>query len=89
MKIRLCYRVEKEAGWGEDENGNPSEVYSCVKADCKIYNVPKNEYKKLVKAGKRITAKIFNIDEKFITPITLNEYLDNTEEDEESRIYES
>ena len=34
MKIRLCYRVEKEAGWGEDEYGNPTEVYSCVKVNC-------------------------------------------------------
>ena len=43
MKIRLCYRVEKEAGWGEDEHGNPTEGYSCVKLDCKTYNIPKQE----------------------------------------------
>ncbi len=73
-KIRLCYRVEKEAGWGEDEKGNPAEVYSCVKLDCKTYNIPKDEYKELVEAGS------FNIDEDLVTPITLNEYLDNTEE---------
>lgn len=79
-KIRLCYRVEKEAGWGEDEKGNPAEVYSCVKLDCKTYNIPKDEYKELVKAGKKITAGSFNIDEDLVTPITLNEYLDNTEE---------
>ena len=83
MKIRLCYRVEKEAGWGEDEDGDPTEVYSCIKIDCKTYNVPKNQYKELVEAGKKITARSFNIDEKLITPITLNEYLDNTEEDED------
>lgn len=83
MKIRLCYRVEKEAGWGEDEYGNPTEVYSCIKMDCKTYNIPKDEYKELIKVGKRLTARSFNIDENLITPITLNEYLDNTEEDEE------
>lgn len=81
MKIRLCYRVEKEAGWGEDEFGNPTEVYSCVKVNCKTYNFPKNQYKELVEVGKKMTARSFNIDEKFIIPITLNEYLDNTEED--------
>lgn len=81
MKIRLCYRVEKEAGWGEDEFGNPTEVYSCVKLDCKTYNVPKEEYKELVKIGKKLTAGQFDIDESLITPITLNEYLDNSEEE--------
>lgn len=81
MKIRLCYRVEKEAGWGEDEHGNPTEVYSCVKLDYKTYNIPKNQYKELVEAGRRITASQFKIDENLITPITLNEYLDNMEEE--------
>ena len=37
MKVRLCYRVGKEAGWGEDEFGNPIEVYSCVKLNCRTY----------------------------------------------------
>lgn len=83
MKIRLCYRVEKEAGWGEDGNGNPTEVYSCIKMDCKTYNIPKDEYQELIKIGSKLTAGSFNIDEKLITPITLNEYLDNTEEEEE------
>ena len=82
MKIRLCYRVEKEAGWGEDEHGNPTEVYSCVKLDCKTYNIPKQEYKELVEAGKKLTAVSFNIDEDLVTPITLNEYLDNMESNE-------
>lgn len=82
MQIRLCYRIEKEAGWGEDERGNPTQVYSCMKINCTTYNVPKNQYKELVKAGRRITAEQFNIDEKLIIPITLNEYLDNVEEGE-------
>ena len=83
MKIRLCYRIDKEAGWGEDENGNPTEVYSCIKMNCKSYNIPKEEYKELVELGKILTISSFNIDEKFVIPITLNEYLDNTEEEEE------
>lgn len=82
MQIRLCYRVEKEAGWGEDEHGNPTEVYSCVKVNCKTYNVPKNQYKELVEVGRRITAEQFNIDEELIIPITLNEYLDHVEEED-------
>ena len=82
MKIRLCYRVEKEAGWGEDEYGNPTEVYSCVKVNCTTYNVPKNQYKELVEARRRITASQFKIDENLITPITLNEYLDHVDEED-------
>nr|DAH55784.1 MAG TPA: hypothetical protein [Caudoviricetes sp.] len=82
LKIRLCYRVEKEAGWGEDEYGNPTEVYSCVKVNCTTYNVPKNQYKELVEAGRRITASQFKIDENLITPITLNEYLDHVDEED-------
>ena len=82
MKIRLCYRVEKEAGWGEDEYGNPTEVYSCVKVNCTTYNVPKNQYKELVEAGRRITASQFKIDENLITPIALNEYLDHVDEED-------
>ena len=45
MKVRLCYRVEKEAGCGEDECGNPTEVFSCFKLDYETYNIPKEEYK--------------------------------------------
>lgn len=82
MKIRLCYRIEKEAGWGEDENGNPTEVYSCVKMNCKTYNIKKEEYKELIELGKKLTAGQFHIEEELVVPITLNEYLDNTEEDE-------
>lgn len=81
MKIRLCYRIEKEAGWGEDEDGNPTEVYSCVKFDTNTYNVPKKKYKDIVEAFRKITASQTNIDEKYIIPITLNEYLDKTEEE--------
>lgn len=78
MKVRLCYRVEKEAGYGKDEYGNPTEVFSCLKLDYETYNIPKEEYKILVEFGKILTAENFNIDKNLITPITLNEYLDNT-----------
>lgn len=39
----LCYRIEKEACCGEDEYGNPTAIYSCIKMDCKSYNVSKEE----------------------------------------------
>lgn len=40
-----------------------------------------NGHGALVEAGRRITASQFKIDENLITPITLNEYLDNMEEE--------
>ena len=80
MYIRLCYRIEKEAGWGEDEQGNPTEVYSCVKLRCKTYNIPREQYKELVEAERKVIARSFKVDESLVIPITLNEYLDNTEE---------
>lgn len=82
MNLRLCYRVEKEAGWGQDEHGDPTEVYSCVKINSNTYNVQKDKYKDLVDLGKTMTSKMFNIEEELVTPITLNEYLDNTEEED-------
>lgn len=81
MKIRLCYRVDKEACKAEDEYGKPKEVYSCIKLEFKNYDVCGEEYEELVVAGKKLTAASFNVDEKLVIPITLNEYLDNTEEE--------
>lgn len=81
MKVRLCYRIEKDAWLGEDAQGNPTEVYSCVKMNCTTYNIPKEEYKELVTMGRVLTAINFSVDKNLVTPVTLNEYLDNTEED--------
>ena len=36
----------------------------------------------LVEYGKKLTTKMFNIDENLVVPITLNEYLDNTSEED-------
>lgn len=82
MKIRLCYRIEKEAGLAEDEHGNQSEAYNCIKLNYKTYNVPKKKYKMLVEYGRKLTKEMFNIDENLVVPITLNEYLDNTSEED-------
>lgn len=81
METRLCYRIEKEAGWGEDEQGNPTEVYSCIKLNGKTCDISESKYKELVEIGKKLTVESFDIDEQFITPITLDEYLDNVDED--------
>lgn len=81
MKARLCYRLEKEVGLGEDEFGNPTETYSCIKVGVNTYELDNKAYKEMQEAFRKITASQMGVDEKYITPITLNEYLDNTEED--------
>lgn len=81
MKIRLCYRLEKELEVAEDENGNPTECYICCKVEVEKEPVPRKEYQALVNEFKQVVAKEYNADEKYVTPITLNDYLNNTEED--------
>lgn len=66
----------------EDEKGNPGEAFICLKAkNVKSYQVPSEEYKDMKEGFRRITAYQIPCDPELLTPITLNEYLDNTEED--------
>ncbi|WP_302631650.1 hypothetical protein [uncultured Clostridium sp.] len=80
MKIRLCYRLEKEIGMVEDKQGNPLECYVCCQVDVKKDPVPRKQYKELVDAFRKLIAKQNAFDENYITPITLNDYLNHTEE---------
>ena len=80
MKIRLCYRLEKEVKMAEDKQGNPSECYICCHVDVEKDPMPKKQYKELVDAFKKLIAKQYAVDENYITSITLNDYLNHTEE---------
>ncbi|MGL4571778.1 MAG: hypothetical protein ACRCVJ_12015 [Clostridium sp.] len=82
MNLRFCYRVEKEAGLAEDMQGNKAEVYSCSKHETEKYNIPKEEYIRLSDIYREINSSFWGVDLNLVTPITLNEYLDNTEDDE-------
>lgn len=78
--LRFCFRISEKVGMAKDENGNPIEAFACIKAkNVKSYSVPKEEYKKLQKAFRKTTAHQLQCDESMLTPITLNEYLDETE----------
>lgn len=81
MKIRLCYRLEKEVGMAEDKQGNPSECYVCCQVDVKKDPMPRKQYKELLDAFRKLIAKQHAVDENYITPITLNDYLNHTEEE--------
>ncbi|BBK75978.1 hypothetical protein [Clostridium butyricum] len=81
--LRFCFKVSEKLGLAFDENGNNCEAYICVKAnDVKSYKVPGADYKDMHDGFRKITAYQMQCDPEMLTPITLNEYLDNTEEDE-------
>ena len=65
----------------EDEQGNPSECYVCCKVDVKKDPVPRKQYKELVGAFRKLIAKQHAVNENYIAPITLNDYLNHTEEE--------
>lgn len=80
--LRFCFKVDKSVGMAEDEQGNPGEAFICVKATgAKSYQMPSEEYKDKQERFRRIVAYQIPCDPELLTPITLNEYLDNTEED--------
>lgn len=83
MKIRLCFKIAAEAGFAEDENGEPGEAFVCAALkDVKSYTMVSEYYEKAVESMRKIVAEQIQCDIELITPITLNEYLDNTEEEE-------
>lgn len=73
--LRFCFKVDKSVGLAE-------EAFICIKvSNAKSYQVPSEEYKDMQDGLRRITAYQMQCDSELLTPITLNEYLDNTEED--------
>lgn len=80
--LRFCYKVDKKVGLVEDEFGNPGEAFICLKAkDVKKYIVKKEVYKDMQNAFRKIAANQLKCDEELLTPITINEYLDETDTD--------
>ena len=83
-RLRFCFRIDKKVGVAEDGNGNPAEAFVCAKAEgIKSYTVPKEEYQSMQEGYRKILANQLECDIELLTPITLNEYLDETEEEEE------
>lgn len=83
-QLRFCFRIDKSVGLAEDEFGNPGEAFVCAKVkDVKRYEVPRKQYVKLQESFRKMLAAQIGCDINLLTPITLNEYLDETEEDED------
>lgn len=77
--LRFCYKVDKSVGLSKDEDGNLADFYICLKAkDVKYYIVKKETYKEMQDAFRKLAANQLKCDEKLLTPITINEYLDET-----------
>lgn len=79
--LRICFKIDASVGMAIDKNGNESEAFVCVKAeDVKSYTIPSEEYKNIQEGFRNMLAAQIGCDISLLTPITLNEYLDNTEE---------
>ena len=80
--LRFCFKIDKSVGMAEDEKGNPGEAFVCLKVNnVKSYQVSNEDYKTMQERCRNMAAASVECDISLITPITLNEYLDNTEED--------
>ena len=80
-KLRLCFKIHKSVGLAEDENGEKSEAYICTEVTVETYELERKKYENLQDAFTRINAALLGIEIDKIAPITLNEYLDKTEEE--------
>lgn len=81
MNLRICFKIAKEVEMATDEEGNFQEAFVSVKAkNIKSYEAGEENREILTESFKKLVASQLECDEKYLTPITLDEYLDNTEE---------
>lgn len=77
--LRFCFKVDKQVGLAEDQFGNQGETYICLKAkNVKTYEVERKQYKTMKEGFRKMTAEQLQCDVSLLTPVTLNEYLDET-----------
>lgn len=70
--LRFCFKAQKR---------NKDEVYMCLKAKgADSYILPGKDYKNMQEAYRKILAAQLQCDPNTLIPVTLNEYLDNSEE---------
>ena len=83
-RLRFCFRIDAKVGMAKDEDGNKCEAFACCKAEgVESYTVPKENYQNVQEGYRKVLASKLKCDVELIIPITLNEYLDKTEEEEE------
>lgn len=80
--MTFYFRIEKEAGFAEDEEGNPAEYYISYrfKFETPVDEKEVEETEKKIMDRMRIeTAKLLKTEPKYLTPISEQEYRDNTD----------
>jgi hypothetical protein len=84
--LYFCYRIEKEAGLGDDENGNPCEVYAQIElGECNTENRDYELEKRTHIEGIQVIADMFGVKPEYIIPISQEEYDANNGENEEDK----
>lgn len=89
MSLRLCFEIDKELGLITAEGGEKRECYVCVRVGCDEDRVARREYEKLCENARRVLANLNKCDISLIRPITLNKYLDETENTEEEIVLDN
>lgn len=82
----LYYRIEKEAHLGEDPDGNPVAVYAEHRlrdSNDNVAMVEKDEFLKHHKPGAAVLARMMGLEAEHVTPVSKEEYDENTEDGEE------
>lgn len=74
MNLRIYFKIAKEVEMAMDEKGNLQEAFACVKLEN-----TNDKVRGMIKAGRKALAATLDCNEKFITHITLDEYLDSIE----------
>lgn len=81
--LRFCFKIDAKVGMVKDEEGNNGEAFACMRAKgVESYNIPSDQYLSIQEGFRKVIVNQLKCDEKYVIPITLNEYLDNTEDDE-------
>lgn len=81
MKIRFCYKMTKEAEVAVDEDGNFDDAFACIKLESKE-PISEESYKDAHEFFRRAMANQLETDIENVIPISVDEYLDNTEDGE-------
>lgn len=85
--VHFPYRAEPQVGLGQDQDGNKAAAYLCVSVDgSSKARFSKVVYNKLHQGYASKLAEEFHCDQKYIVPISLEEYksaISQAEEDED------
>lgn len=82
MESKFYFKISKELHLVEDENGNSGEAYICANIK---HNKPiedKEQYNVIANSARTIVINQLKCDRSFVTPITEEEYIKNTEPEE-------